>query len=126
MLFLGPAIQNVWKEQFPTRVRDAAAETCWLIRSKQNHVEKSFRVLLRKGRFFGIPRQPEMDADCRDLLANERSEEKGGPGKEGAANLIWTNYFLLHHQQRKQEKLEQIGGKFEKASIPIPSMQCRR
>ena len=67
-----------------------------------------------------------MDADCRDLLANERSEEKGGPGKEGAANLIWTNYFLLHHQQRKQEKLEQIGGKFEKASIPIPSMQCRR
>ena len=65
-----------------------------------------------------------MDADCRDLLANERSEEEGGPGKEGAANLIWTNYFLLHHQQRKQEKLEQIGGKFEK--VPIPSMQCHR
>ena len=126
MLFLGPPIQNVWKEQFPTRVRDVAAETCWLIRSKQNHVEKIFSDSSTERKIFGIPKQPEMDADCRDLLANERSEEEGGPGKEGAANLIWTNYFLLHHQQRKQEKLEQIGGKFEKAPIPIPSMQCRR
>ena len=52
-------------------------------------LKKSFWVLLSERKIFGIPKQPEMDADCRDLLANERSEDGGRPGqgRGGKPNL---------------------------------------